>query len=347
MIDGETARSGAPLPPAFTAQLQRQRRAYNDRFAAARMATPALRGEAVLSHLAETVAPIVGAVDKVAPGAAPAVCDALYAVSLELIGRDLVGPDCRIALVNRAWRTLLGGLPHITAVAAEPFARAVTNAVHALAGHRTADPAFWIAPLADLGPAIPDLQTLQACGVVAAWRAGMAHYRGAALDAAEMLPPAMAASLLNLPELAVPKLISAWRADPWASKAVGPSRRPRQVAMVGGFRGFGGPFLTPPRVSFSDGQFIVSDVERRWEMIADRFGSTLLPIRSDENTGGNDAAATLRVEAPHIDGKGIVRFGASRAHHRALAGASSQASDGTTLAITLPLSHCVHLVALG
>ncbi len=329
-----------PVTGVFAEHLRDRRQEYNDRFTAMRMAAPSLSGEAVLAHLAETVAPIVDAVAAAVPEKAGAVCDALYGVSLELLARDLVGPRCRIAIVDDAWRVLLGGLPQVTAEAANPFARTVTNAVHAVEGHPSADATVWITRLSEVQHLIDDLESFWKCGIVAAWQAGMAQYRDAALDAAAALSEATVAALMDIPQPAVASIITALRRDPWAEPQAPAARAPRCVAAIGGFRGFGGPFLTPPLAVTHGRRLVVFDAERAWELIADRFGSTLLPVPLD------DYDIDVPGDRPTIDQKGHVRFGRARSHLPDLAGASSQASDGTTLAVTLPLSHFVHLVAV-
>src|SRR5438128_1073710 len=69
------------------------------------------------------------------------------------------------------------------------------------------------------------------------------------------------------------------RADRWLTPeraAAPPARRElRIVRAVSGFRGFGGVFLTPPRVSSVDGTLIASDRESSWAIIADALGTSL------------------------------------------------------------------------
>lgn len=330
----------AGLSGIFAELLRQRRQDYNDRFAAARMALPSLDGDALLDHLARTVAPVVNAVAAAEPEAAANAADQLYAVSLDLLGRDLVGPKCRHPVVDDGWRVLLAAFPKITATQGDAFARAITNALHALATHGTADASLWLGHLAAAEGRVADLPAFMDCGVVAAWRVGMAQYRETALEAAARLPVTVAAALLRIPAQEVPRLIRSWRTDPWAElRGAGP-KAPLCVAAVGGFRGFGGPFLTPPVVVSQGERLVAFDAERSWTVVADRFGSTLLPNRVE------DYDAEDHPGHPSIDQRGQVRFGRETVQLRDLAGPSSFASDGTTLAVTLPLSHFVHLVAL-
>jgi hypothetical protein len=109
---------------------------------------------------------------------------------------------------------------------------------------------------------------------------------------------------------------------------------------VGGFRGFGGAFRRPPMVSTSDGNWYASDGDDVWRVHADRFGvsfgrATAMPPRPGEvgplvlKSGGivHDTATGAALELPE------------------LAGATSWASAGGTLAATTPWTHGILFVA--
>jgi hypothetical protein len=88
--------------------------------------------------------------------------------------------------------------------------------------------------------------------LVAAWRSGLVRYRQAALRAAASLPSPVAAAALDLaPGTDVGAVRERHANDPWwwpgqaaaASHGAAPA-----VSRFGGFRGFGGPWLTLPLV---------------------------------------------------------------------------------------------------
>jgi hypothetical protein len=140
-----------------------------------------------------------------------------------------------------------------------------------LQGHGC-DAGTWIARVARAG-ADTDAATTLAAGQVAAWTVGLAHARAGALDVAEALPPAALAAALGedaLPDDALARLRAArwWR----PSGAVAPGTVAHRV---GGFRGFGGPFLAAPLVTAVDGRIVVGSGEARWLLHADAFGATL------------------------------------------------------------------------
>lgn len=88
--------------------------------------------------------------------------------------------------------------------------------------------------------------------LVAAWRSGLVRYRQAALRAAATLPAAVAAAALDLPPTTdVGDVLARHAEDPWwwpGHGAVDATDAPSVVGRFGGFRGFGGPWLTLPRV---------------------------------------------------------------------------------------------------
>src|SRR5690349_17717405 len=105
------------------------REALNARFAAARHTQPQLNGAALLEHLRQTLAPVAEAVaadfvEKVEP-----VLFALYDLSLELVGKQLLGPASRQPAINEAWQTLLPRVPRLLSREPQRLAGAVTNAV--------------------------------------------------------------------------------------------------------------------------------------------------------------------------------------------------------------------------
>src|SRR5205807_3136573 len=124
--------------------LKRGRDRFNTKFAYARHRFPALDGETVKAHLRVTVAPIAEAVHATAADGVDAVVDALYDLSLELIGGGFIGVESRYPALLRAWRELLPRLPHLVAREPSRFVSAITNAVYQLSATATARPTFWI-----------------------------------------------------------------------------------------------------------------------------------------------------------------------------------------------------------
>jgi hypothetical protein len=113
----------------------------------------------------------------------------------------------------------------------------------------------------------------------------------------------------------------------------------RIVRIAGGFRGFGGPCLHPPTVTANGGALFVHDGDDCWQLLADAFG-TLWHRTPSSSAKVRDS----NVSPASIDAQGKVTWDGT--HQIAeLADASSYACDGQTLAVTLPTSYHVFLVA--
>jgi len=330
--------------------LKRGRDRFNTKFAYARHRFAALDGDAVKEHLRSTVAPIAEAVHATAADRLDAVVDALYDLSLELIGGGFLGRESRYPALLRAWREMLPRLPHLLAREPTRLASAVTNAVYNLSTAAAARPTFWIDTMTRLGVTCGDMQTFLEAGKVVAWRSGLAQYRDGALAACLNLDEGMGRAALGLPvsnTTPVATVIERLRQDRWLAPAAAAShsadkqKRLRVVATVGAFRGFGGVFVEPPRVLLHDGEWLAYDREGCWLVTADLFGATF--HRAGPRPPASDRPAQFDFK---IDRSGRVMKGARAESFAHLADPSSSAATETTLAVTLPRSHSIYFVAL-
>jgi hypothetical protein len=337
-----------PLAGPFAQVLQANRAGFNAKFAEARRFRPRLDPAIFSDLLVWVVAPLVEAVAREHPGKTAEVADALYDLSLDLLGREFLGPNSRYPFIAEGWRYLLPRLPRFMAEAPREFVGSVTNALYNLSLTPGARPGEWAASLLQLADVCPDAPTLLKAGQVAAWRAGMARYRLSALDLCRDLPPSIALAALGLSPQSDPPpldaLIASLKADPWLrpDNLKSPISNLQIVARVGAFRGFGGLFLRPPTVmATAEGQFIVRDGEQAWLLTADRFGAAF--HRADEQ-----AAPLKRPPTSHfqIDPTGRVSKQSHSQTFPDLAGFTTAADNDTTLAVTTPLSHAVYLAAL-
>jgi len=343
----------APLTGAFATVLAARRSRFNAQFAEARRWRPNLDGDAFRTHLAEVVAPVIEQIAAAAPAQVEAAAEALYDLSLDLVGQEFLGPRSRYPALGAGWRRLLPALAAHLAVDPRRFAGALTNALYQLATTPEARAAAWIDEVLALAPLCADTPTLLAAAQVAAWRAGLAHYRRSALQVCRQLPPHVALAALGLtdPKTKTPTrpqleaALAQLHDDPWLAPAEAlegkkEERRLQLVARVGAFRGFGGLFVAPPKVTAPGGQFVVTDGAGHWLLSADRFGATL--HRAATPPFGPEA-----MQAPfyRLDTRGKVTRGKHSAVFAELAGSQSSAADQTTLAVTTPLSHAVFLIA--
>jgi hypothetical protein len=312
--------------------LERGRERYNAAFLAARQGGAALDPQAFLQHIREVVVPIVDGVSSRMAERTAGVLDALYSVSIQLFSASLLGAGAKMQAVNRVWTELLPCLNHLLMRDPQRLAAALCNAARNVAGTPEAKCDSWMRDLLRLAPQCTDVSELLEAGKIAAWRAGMAHYRKGALAAAKTLPPALAEAALQAPV----EMVDCWQSDPWADP--GGETALSIVARAGAFRGFGGRFIRPPKVWSSAGQLFANDGEGTWQLIADRFGCVFM--RHDASPRHEGSNATVKSD-------GSVVFPDQRATFAELASATSFAFDGVTLAVTIPTSHAVYLVAKG
>ncbi|MEW6266027.1 MAG: hypothetical protein AB1641_23385 [Thermodesulfobacteriota bacterium] len=330
---------GGPLAEA----LERGRESFNARFAYARSVNRGLEPEHlgwILSRLAD---PIVRAVAAEYPAVVDTVAGRLFDLALELLGRDCLGPSTTRPVINEAWRDLLPQLARL--LGQDPtLAAAVSNAVYNLARQSDSAARKWMAIMGRLAPKCQDGRVFLQAGQAAAWRCGLAHLRAGALETARALPEAILKEIFDSPPAGREEILQTL-ADPWARlENIGRSqsgRFLRQVARLGGFRGFGGVFLNPPEVATADGFLCAFDQESCFTLHADCYGATVLRFGTDLPPGVHSGPPDFKVEANGRVSKDGVSFVFPH-----LKNSSSRAADQNTLAVTLPRSHYVYLVAL-
>ncbi len=323
------------------------RRELNARFLAARNANPKLDAEAFLEHVGSTLDPIARTVAAVYPERVEQAILALYDVSLELVGVQLLGKAARYPVLQDAWQRLLPVMPRLVALEPRRVAAAVSNALYNLATTTGTRPEFWLEQMQQVAAECPNTVTLLDCGKVLAWRAGMAHYRDGALEAAGRTPPALAIRILGLPgdtaPTAVQGVLARLRTNPWlspvgAAQASLPEGRLQLLGKAGGFRGLAGPFLRPPIVWQENGRLLASDQEATWELFADRFGAVLMRVEAAKVPKASSNVKVGRV--------GEVTWGGQTGRFGELAAATAVACNDTTLAVTTAASHYIYLLAI-
>jgi hypothetical protein len=196
----------APL----AAVLRNRREDFNARFERARHLFPQLDGEQVFGFVREAIDPVAVAVNAVDPTAVDAVVSAAYDAGLTLVGQKLAGAAGRYPAITDGFKRVFPASAKHLAAAPERVIAALSNALHSLASvgadgqagsslddaqtrRSGARPEEWIAAMTRLAPHCADVESLLQVGQVAAWRAGLAHFRDGALALAAKLPPQLAA----------------------------------------------------------------------------------------------------------------------------------------------------------
>jgi hypothetical protein len=131
-------------------------------------------------------------------------------------------------------------------------------------------------------------------GQVAAWSIGLAHYRESALDVAATLTDEALVAALGIDHSVAPlESLARMRRDRWWQPGKPRPAGPIVAHRVGGFRGFGGPFLLPPEVGTRDGSILVRSGDNAWQLHADAWGATLTRAEPEGIDCDQPAAAVL------------------------------------------------------
>jgi hypothetical protein len=326
---------------AFVSVLSARRAEYNAQFLAVRRATPELDEEAFKSFLMSSVEPLIDAVAALDRSALLAVTDTAYAVGLELLSQRLAGPRAASPALDNGFQRLFPRLARFIAPAPELVLPRLCNALHQLAAMPGARPDDWCAALGRLAPSIESTDVLLGVGQVAAWLAGLSQYRAGALALCRSLPAPSIAALLGIEPAALGAALTRLEQDPWFVPS-SPELGFRVVGNVGSFRGFGGAFLMPPRVSRVGQELFVSSGEDAWLLALDAFGCTLHRVRPEELTEARSDVGTagVVVEPTRVSAFGVVLPLRDTGIPRSVAG------NATTLLLTTAHSYAITVVAL-
>ncbi|ALG12423.1 hypothetical protein AOZ06_41160 [Kibdelosporangium phytohabitans] len=301
------------LSSPFHRALAANRDRYNAQFRLARHRSRNLDANAFLKHLQDFVGPIVDA----AGGDPVEVTDALVDLSFATNGR-------MSALLHK----ILLDQARFLAMEPRRVSVALANALHHLESQPDTRPTAWVSFLFHRSKLVDTVDAFLDLAAVAAWGFGLAALRESALAVAARLHPDLLWAITGSQD------VEQVRADPWWTAY---PKGLRVVRKLGAFRGFGGTFVRPPTVFLSRGLLHATDGENTWRVYADIHGGAL---RKTEH-------ATPEVQSPTftLSRDGVVSLnGESRALPQ-LAGASSWASFGNTLAVTTPWTHSITFVA--
>ncbi len=325
---------------ALTGALRSGREEMNARFVAARRGQPSLSGDGFLEFIARTLDPLAQATAALRGDRVLDVVSAAYELGLDLYLEKLVGPGARAVAIEETWRRL--GTAAISLLVLEPRRglAAIANGAHQIASTPGARVDAWIATMEQAAPHCSDLDTLLRVGQVAAWRAGLAHYRASALRVADSLAPDLARSALGLAKGDWKAIRAGLASSPWFSIDGSPTQ---PAFVIGAFHGFGGVFREPPLVTASEEYFFAKSGEENWLVTADAFGATFhraVPTEFDAASSGGSWPKGYEVRGSAlVTPRGVLELDLP-------GGSSSRAANRHTLALTAPHSHAITLIPL-
>ena len=330
----------------LAAALANNRERFNRLFAQSAQKSSILDPADFTRLLRDTLQKVVDPVEKLFPERAEMAAAQLYEICLTLYSQGYLGPQSRNPLVPALWQHILPAVPLLLARAPRRIAGELSNAAINIGQQEPSIGISWLKRLHSLSASFTTPEQLLDTALVLAWRSGMPQYRETAMAIWQKLPDNLKAAALGLqtddPSGILP-LLEKGMANPWhPPHLIGKDTEVRLtvVGRAGRFKGFAGQFGGPPLVA-SNGETIVAyDAEGTWSLWADFFGIALR--RTEQAT---DSSYGAGFSGFSIDSSGTVSFGTNRISVPPLAGSSSHAATGTTLAVTLPYSHCIYIVA--
>lgn len=328
--------------------LEENRQSLNQRFFKRQASGAKIESDAWLSHLRTHVLPLVDEVQKTLPERCHGVLNQLYDVSLDLFSVGHFGETTGVlpSALNRLWTQVLPQLATWIARDARRVTGSLSNAVLAIAQARAESATLWLNMLITVGSKAESVEQLLQIAQVAAWVSGLPEYRTAAVDLATRLPVDQLRCLLNIsdniPDSQINSILTRWRSYAWVeSEEVCARSNIQQVSACGAFSGFGGPFPYPPRVFTHDQQLFASDGQQVWHVLADRFGQSFhrLGLSASYNS------PPINRHQPQIDADGRIQWENETIQLPELSNSTSQAFFSQTLAVTLPNSFHIFLLA--
>ncbi len=328
------------VSPAFAEVLRAGRAELNRRHGLARHRYPGIDDEVFLGLLAGPLDALVAQVAAVDAGAVPRVVECVYDLSLSLLGQRWLGPGGRAPGILDGWLALAQNAPRFIAEDPQACLAAIANAqVH---WSQQGDGIAWTQTLIALAARAPSLDELLRAGQVAAWRHGLAHYRMSALQRARQLPRELTAIAFGLG-------LREWQdgyldqlaADCWfRPDAKDAGKRPRVVARIGDFVGFGGGFPTPPLASCDSSQLLLQSEAVQFLVFADAYGASLQPAGGPAPVSAQRLPTGWRIAGSVLSWPGgQLDF----AEHGAI---TSAVANADTLVLTHAYSHAATLIAL-
>ncbi|MEQ1826095.1 MAG: hypothetical protein ABL921_09115 [Pirellula sp.] len=336
------------IPAVFRRSLEDQRDVLNALFRSRVEQGARIDPDAFAEHVRTRISNNIAAIDLVMPERTRLATAELFEVSLELFAVGQFGNGTNAWCMSALWEELMPTIAPFIAREPRRVAGSLSNALVQIETQSAQSAKRWLNLIAQLNQCAGSVDELLILGKVAAWVSGMSHYRRSALAAARMLPGRTVARLFGLnpdsDEIEVREFLSRLAEDPWCDSLEarpGGEREVRQVGLCGAFRGFGGSLMKPPSVATIDGKLMVSDGQHGWQIFADRFGSVLQSVVLEPFQGNVPRAKPN----PHVNADGTIHWNRKTTTRPDLAGSSSYAFDGTTLAVTIPNSFHVFLFA--
>lgn len=330
-----------PVSAALSSVLAAGRAQFNARVAEARHRYPSFDAAGFAAFVRTGLDAVAVSVDAVAPERTGSVVVAAYDMALALVGQGLAGPNARTTVVERVWVDLAPRFARLLAVEPVEVLGALSNAAVTVASEPTARVGDWLGGMAEVAATVDSVDRLRALGVVIAWRAGLAHYRDAALRSADGLPDSLALAAVGAePGRVWSEVRAACHANRWWSPQASRREHIGQGVDVGQFTGFGGVFSQPPTLRACRQGFVVRSGDRFCLLVADAQGAVLLPASAEDFAA---ADAVTSVPGATLSGSDIV-IGARRFAGDLPDDGLALVGNEHSIAVTSPYTHAIRLL---
>jgi hypothetical protein len=258
-----------PVDGALAAALEQHRDRFNAIVADARRTYVDFDTTVLENQIRGPLGELVDSCDRVLQGSGSRVLATIFAGVVQLVGQHRLGGGTH--------DPLLQVLPRLSRILIEEPRRvfgSLANGVVYLHGFGL-PVVEWLDRVKSAASSADATASLGA-GQVAAWVLGLSQFRDSALSVAAKLSDAAFAAALGLTGAAPPAdTLRQLRENRWWRPGRTPTGTPTVAHRVGAFRGFGGPFLSPPRVGVRDGDITVCAGPDAWLLHADAWGATL------------------------------------------------------------------------
>lgn len=314
--------------------LEDRREALNAAFRAHQRTHPNLTAQDMYDVIRTLFPPITTTLMGAERAAVARVVEALFRAALILVPEDHLASG----VVREVWQRLLPRAAPLLHVEPVQLPAVLTNAALHLERDAPDIAGAWLSRFEKMIGALKTLDQIRDAGRAVAWMSGRADWRREGIAALKRLPAEAVACAIGEAGSADPSGLSARVAaieqDLWESNL----RGARLAYVLGGWAGFGGPFVERPLVFRAEETLYVRAVDRVWEICADQFGARLVPTDAPVVPASRPSTDFL------INENGRACWG-TMSVPLGLSGVRSQAFVGRTLAASLERSYQVAIVA--
>lgn len=206
---------------------------------------------------------------------------------LELTSLNWLKNDYKKEVVLNTWNELYNKAPKLVQGTPSKVFSETSNLISHLVSFGGEKPQNWLRLMSKISDDLDSNEALKGAGVVCAWMSGLAQFRELALQQLDSLSPRTVRILFNLTDTHnLAFHLENLRSDRWgkANNSLSQSNPPPYTMekRIGQCDLLGGEFPTPPKALVSAGQLFIKSGELAWQLYADLFGATLIPIDMPE-----------------------------------------------------------------